>query len=120
MRGCGKPEYGTSCTYMTSTVNSSHFKSAVFIFLTLQYLLWKPEMSVNMKVINLGGKAEVLIKLYTPCCLDYTAMPLPSYPSLLTPAFVTSSTNVATTSDKQWSQKAMMLQSLMVTSTLCY
>ena len=66
MRGCGKPGYGTSCAYMTSTANNSHFKSAVFILLTLQYLPWQPEMSIIMKVINLGGKAEVLIKLYTP------------------------------------------------------
>ena len=37
-------------------------------------------------------------------------MLLPLYPGLLTSAFVTSNTNAATTSDKQWGQKAMILQ----------
>ena len=86
-------------------------KSALSVYCTLSDLMHSfqqlgkkscehAEMSIIMRVINLGGKAEVLIKLNTPCCLDSTAMPLPSNPSILTPAFVTSNTNAATTSDK--------------------
>ena len=102
MRGCGKPGYGTSCTYMTSTANSSHFKSAMFILLTVQYLQWQSPMSIIMKVNKIGGKAEAFMKLYTPSCIDSTAMSLPLYSGLLNPVFVTSSTNVATTINKRF------------------
>ena len=101
MRGCGKLGYETSFTYMTSTANSSHFKSAMFILLALQYLPWQSPMSIIMKVNKIGGKAEAFMKLYTPCCIDSTAMPLPSYPSFLNQVFDTSSTNMATTRDQK-------------------
>ena len=41
-----------------------------------------------MRVINLGGKAEVLMKLYTFGCMDSTAMPLSLYPGLLNTGLV--------------------------------
>ena len=93
--------YETSFMYMTSTANSSHFKSAMFILLALQYLQWQSLMSIIMKVNKIGGKAKAFMKLYTPSCIDSTAMSLPLYPGLLNPVFVTSSTNVGTTSDQK-------------------
>ena len=57
---------------------------------------------INEHNYDLGGKAQAFMKLYTPCCIDSTAMTLPLYSGLLNPVFVTSSTNVATTINKRF------------------
>ena len=93
--------YETSFTYMTSTANSSHFKSAMFILLALQYLPWQSPMSIIMKVNKIGGEAEAFMKLYTPCCIDSTAVSLPCTLAFWTQCLSLAVLNVATTGDQK-------------------